>query len=811
MSSSCGGTVNDYAAVFSKCGFPVSGKRPLGDELVCVLKRVGPENSSFLFLLESLFSAKEVAQLIDNKSIKLVIESISTVVQKGAIEENFELLREINGVIRAGCMSGVFSKELRAYVTEVAHKNLSRDKAQLSTRYYLASIIRRSIYSLDLNSTALRSPLYATVVRLILMYDDQLKPLSVTTQSTDEQSKSKNPAVALFISELFAILSFTVNGSKELANKDHYQLVPLLCSYISSVPSSGHASIVNHPRRQALFCLRAYTTSSPQLLYPHWGTLFPSVSTLEQGYALSPTSVFGIFLNDSDTEMRAAAGEFLLAFVTSLRPYMVAVTSLRGHSESAGSFTSFTQALGHVLCSVHRILLCALKKPSSSSSLVQKALLCLTKLAGTAPYERLGGELLSDAVLCVSPYLRSVDGLACLGAIVGALAENSMVASAVLSADISEHILTALSSTRLVVLEALKAFGALAKNYPEPIDWCKYRGPLLGLLSRGDGTSAAVVTALSVAATTENHGASTSLWGFIVPEVLSCCTSKEKDSLTQSTATSTLASIAPDIYNSFSRSQKDCVKQAITRSLGSSYPAVRAAGWGAFGVVCMIASDSHWVSRVVFAEESKVLRDPVQNVRVKALQAFGNCPSIGNSLDVKTMSKVAEVLVAAAADHAHEKVQVHALRGLTTIFSEQPDLLSQPQVDKACKAVVTTVLSKGLHPKTYWNACIVLGAVVASKRCAMFHADGTNALCVLLGSTQNYKVKTQASQALGMMSPTGNVICALKALGSELYKLKHESRRGSQWQSDATSKYRDGLLRTVSHNCYTTAAALLVI
>lgn len=788
---------NGYGGVLAKHGFHANGKRPLGDELVCIMRKSGIEKGTFLSLLGDIFSNKETALLVGEKSTKIIMDAVLAAMQKGASEENIELLREINNVFKVGCMNGVLDKEQRIRAADTAFKILKQDKFQLSTQYYMASIIRRTVYNVDLALTTLQGPLYATVIRLIFEHTPQIvKRVQKPSKSTNENDdKPKNPAKILFISELFAILSLTVYGSKEYAHKDSHQIIPLLCSYISSSSGAEYAGMANIARRQALFCLRAYTVSAPQLLYPHWGTLLPTVSTVVQARTLLPTSVFGILLNDDTMEMKLAASEFLIAFVGSSQPYMVAVTSSYRHSASAGSFTSFTQALGTTMRSLHRVLLCALSKPPLSP-FTQKILLCLTKLVAIAPYEKLGEELLSDAITYLPPYLSSVDGLTCLTSVLNALAGSPAIASSIASTDINKYVLTSLSASKSVVLEGLKALSAIAKGYPRSVDWSKMHGPLFGLLSRGDPMHQAVVSVLSAATAAVEPGPDPMLWGSIVLKFLESSV-MSTDPVIQSSSISILANFSIKTYNSLTPAQKGFVKSTVLRSIESASPSVRAAGWNVFGVVGMIACDPQWISQIVSLGETKVLRDSVQNVRIKALQALGNCPSIGN-IDAKTMTKVAGILVDASADLVHEKVQVHALRGLACVFSDHPKVLTQAQMEKACNAVIKTVSSESVHPKTLWNACIVLGSVVASPLCVKYRVDCIKTLCTLLKTTQNYKVKIQASQALGMIPPSESVILAMNALSTELHSLRNDPQQGYQKQSEITAKYKDNLIKTVN-------------
>lgn len=798
---------NGYGAVLSRHGFHGSGKKSFGDELVFILKRNGVEKGQYLSLLEDIFSSKETALLVGEKSIKIILDAVLAAMQKGASEENIELLQKINNVIKVGCLNGVLDKEQRVRTSDAAYRILKQGNVQLSIQYYMASIIRRTVYSLDLTSANLRGPLYSASIRLIFEHSPSImkrtqKASSSTTPEGDE--KIKNPVKALFVSELFAILSLTVYGSKEYAHKDSHQIIPLLCSYVSSTSGAEHAGMLNVTRRQALLCLRAYTVSAPQLLYPHWGTLFPMVSTVEQARTLPPTSIFGILLNDDAAEMKVAASEFLLAFVTSSQPYMVAVTSCAGHSASSGSFTSFTQALGATLRSVHRVLLCALTKApfsSSSSSLLQstftqKVLLCLTKLVSIAPYKKLGEELLSGLIGCLPPYLSTVEGLGCLTGALNALAGSPVVASAIVSAGITRYIFATLSASKPVVLEGLKALGAIARGYPRSVEWAKIHDPLLGLLSRGDLMYQAVASVLSAATSSTDPDPDPMLWSSVVPKFLEKSVS-HGDPAIKSASVTILANLSLGTYGLLTAAQKDFVKATVLHSIESLSPAVRAAGWGVFSVLCMFASDPQWVSQVVSLGESKVLKDSVQNVRIKALQALGNCPSI-DGLDAKTMAKVAGVLVDASADHSHEKVQVHALRGLASIFSDHPEALTQAQMEKACKAVIKVISSEGIHPKTLWNACIVLGSVIASPLCPKYRESGVNALCTLLRTTQNYKVKIQASQALGLVPSAESVHLILSVLSSELHEMRVEPQQRYQKQTEITAKYKDNLFRMVN-------------
>uniref|UniRef100_A0A4W6D8K1 HEAT repeat-containing protein 6 n=1 Tax=Lates calcarifer TaxID=8187 RepID=A0A4W6D8K1_LATCA len=507
-----------------------------------------------------------------------------------------------------------------------------------------------------------------------------------------------------------------------------------------------------HVRQGALHCLLAVVKSvEKRTLYGYWSSFIPDSPTGGQ----PPLTLLTIILKDPSPKVRACALQVLSAMLDGSRQFLAVAEDT---ASPRTSYTPFSFSLATAIRELHRALSLALLAETAPQTLTQ-VIKCLAYLVANAPYHRLRPGLLSPLWKQMRPYVRHRD-----------------------------------VNVRVSVLTL---YGALVTTQaPFPEVQLLLRQPDSGSSSAGsftpqdsalswrqrDGTSSPSRTPV-----TPSQRSSHTHSPHILrtpgeeesspPWLLQLCVSlvtqpREDQSDSEGAGTGGGAALEPSPIRLEALQDKTQL-MCITVLLGLTYSEnylVKTAAVRALGVYILFPCLREDVMFVADTANTilATLEDRSTNVRAKAAWSLGNLTdtlivnmeSVGvdfqEELSDMLLLKMLQAATRASADK--DRVKSNAVRALGNLLyflrrSQLTRSAFQRPLEEAVRALVKTVQSEATM-KVRWNACYALGKAFRNPALpldsALWSCDAFSALCHVVTSCKNFKVRIKSAAALAV-------------------------------------------------------------
>uniref|UniRef100_A0A7N6FD21 HEAT repeat-containing protein 6 n=1 Tax=Anabas testudineus TaxID=64144 RepID=A0A7N6FD21_ANATE len=474
-------------------------------------------------------------------------------------------------------------------------------------------------------------------------------------------------------------------------------------------------------RQAALQCLLAVVKGvEKRTLYGYWSSFIPDSPI----GGPPPLNILTIILKDPSPKVRAFALQVLSAMLDGSRQFLAVAEDT---ASPRTSYTPFSFLLATAVRELHRALSLALLAETSSQTLTQ-VIKCLAYLVANAPYHRLRPGLLSPLWKQIRPYVRHRD-----------------------------------VNVRVSVLTLYGALVTTQAPLPEV--------QLLLQQPEGSGSSSTGSFTPQDSSLREDDSAP--------PWLLQLCVSlviqpreEQSDSEGAGTGGSVALEPSPVRLEALQVRQK---LMCITVLLGLTYSEnylVKTAAVRALGIYILFPCLREDVMFVADTANTilAALDDRSTNVRAKAAWSLGNLTdtlivnmeSVGvefqQELSDMLLLKMLQAATRAAADK--DRVKCNAVRALGNLlhFLRQTQLTRsafQRPLEDAVRALVKTVQSEA-SMKVRWNACYALGnafrnpALPLGKYSASWSCDAFSALCHVVTSCKNFKVRIKSAAALAV-------------------------------------------------------------
>uniref|UniRef100_A0A667XZU4 HEAT repeat-containing protein 6 n=1 Tax=Myripristis murdjan TaxID=586833 RepID=A0A667XZU4_9TELE len=476
-------------------------------------------------------------------------------------------------------------------------------------------------------------------------------------------------------------------------------------------------------RQGALHCLLAVVKGvEKRTLYGYWSSFIPDSPI----GGPPPLTLLTIILKDPSPKVRACALQVLSAMLDGSRQFLGVAEDT---ASPRTSFTPFSFSLATAIRELHRALSLALLAETSAHTLTQ-VIKCLAYLVANVPYHRLRPGLLSPLWKQMRPYVRHRD-----------------------------------VNVRVSVLTL---FGALVTTQaPLPEVQLLLRQP------EGGGGRAGSFTPQDSALTEAETGP---------PWLLQLCVAlvtqpREDQSDSEGTGQGGALEPSPVRLEALQdKSQMMCITVLLGLTYSENY-LVKTAAVRALGVYILFPCLREDVMFVADTANTilAALDDRSPNVRAKAAWSLGNLTDtlIVNmeSVGVDFQEELSDMLIlkmlqaATRGSADKDRVKCNAVRALGNLLhflrhSQLTRSVFQRPLEDAVRALVQTVQSEATM-KVRWNACYALGnafrnpALPLGKCSAPWSCDAFSALCSVVTSCKNFKVRIKSAAALSVPAHRG--------------------------------------------------------
>uniref|UniRef100_A0A3Q2YTK1 HEAT repeat-containing protein 6 n=1 Tax=Hippocampus comes TaxID=109280 RepID=A0A3Q2YTK1_HIPCM len=490
-------------------------------------------------------------------------------------------------------------------------------------------------------------------------------------------------------------------------------------------------------RQGALHCLLAVVKwVEKRTLYGYWSSFIPE-APVGNG-AAPPLTLLTIILKDPSPKVRMCALQALSAMLDGSRQFLAVAEDT---ASPRTSYTPFSFTLATAVRELHRSLSLALMAETSPHTLTQ-VIKCLAHLVSNAPYHRLRPGLLSSLWKQIRPYVRHRDTNVRVSALTlyGALVTTQ----------------APLPEVQLLLQqpEGSSASGgggsftpqdSRALSWRQPGDTPSPRAPRTPKEAEGGPPWLLTLCAALVTQPRDEHSDSEGVGGLALePSPVRLEALQDKMQL-----------MCITVLLGLTYSDSDLVKMAAVRALGVYvlFPCLRED--------LMFVADT--ANSILAA-----LDDRSSNIRAKAAWSLGNltdtllvnmdCVEVDFQKEMSDMLllKMLQAATRSAADK--DKVKCNAVRAIGNLlhFLREAQLsraaFRQPLED-AMRALVKTVQSVATM-KVRWNACYALGKAFKNPdlplESACWSGDALAALCNVVGSCKNFKVRIKSAAALAV-------------------------------------------------------------
>ncbi|XP_026228994.1 HEAT repeat-containing protein 6 isoform X2 [Anabas testudineus] len=258
-------------------------------------------------------------------------------------------------------------------------------------------------------------------------------------------------------------------------------------------------------------------------------------------------------------------------------------------------------------------------------------------------------------------------------------------------------------------------------------------------------------------------------WTEVLSGPLNGALQNEQHPTLQTSACDTLSSILPQAFAQLPKTQLMCITVLLGLTYSENY-LVKTAAVRALGIYILFPCLREDVMFVADTANTilAALDDRSTNVRAKAAWSLGNLTdtlivnmeSVGvefqQELSDMLLLKMLQAATRAAADK--DRVKCNAVRALGNLlhFLRQTQLTRsafQRPLEDAVRALVKTVQSEA-SMKVRWNACYALGNAFRNPALpldsASWSCDAFSALCHVVTSCKNFKVRIKSAAALAV-------------------------------------------------------------
>uniref|UniRef100_A0A665U8R4 HEAT repeat-containing protein 6 n=1 Tax=Echeneis naucrates TaxID=173247 RepID=A0A665U8R4_ECHNA len=508
-------------------------------------------------------------------------------------------------------------------------------------------------------------------------------------------------------------------------------------------------------RQGALHCLLAVVKGvEKRTLYGYWSSFIPDSPV----GGPPPLNLLTIILKDPSPKVRASALQVLSAMLDGSRQFLAVAEDT---ASPRTSYTPFSFSLATAVRELHRALSLALLAETAPQTLTQ-VIKCLAYMVANAPYHRLRPGLLSPLWKQMRPYVRHrdvnvrVSVLTLYGALVTTQAP--------------------LPEVRLL-LQQPDSGGCSTGSFTPQDSALSWR--------QRDGVSSPSRTpTIQPQRSLHTHsphvlhtpGEEDSLAPWLLRLCVSLVTQPREDQ-SDSEGASGGAVFEPSPVRLEALQDKTQL-MCITVLLGLTYSEnylVKTAAVRALGVYILFPCLREDVMFVADTANTVLaaLDDRSPNVRAKAAWSLGNLTdtlivnmeSVGvdfqEELSDMLLLKMLQAATRASADK--DRVKSNAVRALGNLlhFLRQSQLTRsafQHPLEDAVRALVKTVQSEATM-KVRWNACYALGNAFKNPALpldsALWSHDAFSALCHVVTSCKNFKVRIKSAAALAVPSHRG--------------------------------------------------------
>uniref|UniRef100_A0A665U8S1 HEAT repeat-containing protein 6 n=1 Tax=Echeneis naucrates TaxID=173247 RepID=A0A665U8S1_ECHNA len=262
-------------------------------------------------------------------------------------------------------------------------------------------------------------------------------------------------------------------------------------------------------------------------------------------------------------------------------------------------------------------------------------------------------------------------------------------------------------------------------------------------------------------------------WTEVLSGPLNGALQNEQHPMLQTSACDTLSSILPQAFAQLpDKTQLMCITVLLGLTYSENY-LVKTAAVRALGVYILFPCLREDVMFVADTANTVLaaLDDRSPNVRAKAAWSLGNLTDtlIVNIVGVDFQEELSDMLLlkmlqaATRASADKDRVKSNAVRALGNLlhFLRQSQLTRsafQHPLEDAVRALVKTVQSEATM-KVRWNACYALGNAFKNPALpldsALWSHDAFSALCHVVTSCKNFKVRIKSAAALAVPSHRG--------------------------------------------------------
>ncbi|KAH3746204.1 armadillo-type protein [Pelomyxa schiedti] len=544
-------------------------------------------------------------------------------------------------------------------------------------------------------------------------------------------------------------------------------------------------------RCNALRCIEAVATTTPNIFYAYWTTFLPTCSLPLSLPGNKGNGMYHSLACDPCGKVRISAASALSTIITSMKPFMVAITS--PVNTQRASFTPFSQNLSANIHSLHTILFWILAhepQPIVLCSLLK----CASALASCTPYEKLGDQILSNflqqLVTILVPIKQDSNSvtltqaaLSCIHAVLTSRKDStkptetqkSLLSPCELNLPVAllpSLLNLASSPDTSVCVEAMRVIGTLPNasfstfwRYFEEI--CVQVVQKLNSLEPGVRLTAVKTVEESfkaAALVTSSPGVQTQILQYWLSSTVFTACFMDALPVVRSTSISCLGHITSPGYFTLSNSAQQVFKDMCLVLSRDSNASVKTNLCKTVGSCWefLIFDESFVHTCISFLIPALQPKSPLVT-RTKACWALANLsaivvknshelPSTLSSLQLRNdLVAVLSCLVSAGSDH--EKVQSSAIRGIGSLLRFFPTTIlgSDSNPDSLRSRALTTLVSavySSPFPKVQWNASYVLGTLLAAN-CVENSLDLVyHGLVHAMSSNPNLKTKISAVTAL---------------------------------------------------------------
>ncbi|KAG7280205.1 hypothetical protein CRUP_037566, partial [Coryphaenoides rupestris] len=560
-------------------------------------------------------------------------------------------------------------------------------------------------------------------------------------------------------------------------------------------------------RQCALHCLLAVVRGvEKRTLYGYWSSFIPDAPMAGP----PPLTLLSIVLKDPSPKVRACALQVLSAMLDGSRQFLGVAEDT---ASPRASFTPFSLSLAATIRELHRCLTLALLAETSAHTLTQ-VIKCLAYLVSNAPYQRLQPGLLSPLWRHLRPYIRHrdvnvrVSVLTLYGAMVTAQAPLPEVQLLLRQPEGSGGPSGGVGTPQDSALSWRHREGLAS---PSRTPGRSPRAPRTPAEGEGDGVEpgAPWLLQLCVQLVTESREEQSDgeaggavrvvpaepspvlahlVRGYFslaqlclteLGQVSARCLQESDPSIqlhgTKTSACDALSSILPQAFTQLDdKIQMMCITVLLGLTYSENY-LVKAAAVRALGVYILFPCLREDVMFVADTANTilMALEDKSPNVRAKAAWSLGNLTdtlivnmeSVGvdfqEELSDMLLLKMLQSATRASADK--DRVKCNSMRVLGNLlhflrYGQLTRSVFQRPLEEAVQALVQTIQSEATM-KVRWNACYALGNAFRNPALpldsAPWSSDAFLALCTVVTSCKNFKVRIKSAAALAVPARRG--------------------------------------------------------